>query len=258
LVGELRREGYERAYVLESHRHYRELVEGVAPEIHELESSANSRHYSARCMDVVEPTLPRRLPRGWLTLPVTEAGRSSATAYLAEHGLGDGDWLVGLHLTFSESSRGWFASRRKHREWPRVEGADLAGKLYDHGRRRGVAIRPVLDVLPGEREMMAEFRERVGRAVTILSGAPDFERYKGVLERCRLFVTPNSGPMHVAAAVGTPVVSLFSGWSPLDCGPFVPPERSAVLRAEDGPHPERGLASIPAEAVFEACRRFLP
>jgi len=73
-----------------------------------------------------------------------------------------------------------------------------------------------------------------------------------------LLVTPNTGPMHVAAAVGTPVVALFSGWSPAECGPFVPPERARTLRAEDTAEPGRGLAAISADAVFEACRAFLP
>jgi len=105
---------------------------------------------------------------------------------------------------------------------------------------------------------MAEaLRARAEGAVTILSGPPDFERYKAVLERLRLFVVPNTGPMHVAAAVGTPVVALFSRWSPAECGPFVPAERQRVLRAEDTPEPGRGLAAIAAERVFDACRSFL-
>lgn len=106
--------------------------------------------------------------------------------------------------------------------------------------------------------MAGAFRELIGDAVTVLSGPPDFERHKALLQKLKLLVTTNSGLMHVAAAVGTPVVALFSGWSPADCGPFVPPGRSAVLRAEDGPRPERGLAAISAEAAFAACVPFLP
>src|SRR5262249_3839588 len=145
--------------------------------------------------------------------------------------------LVGLHVTFSESGRGLFASGRgrKHREWPLDACAALARELVARGRARGVTVRPVLDVLPDERKRAEEFRARAGDAVTILSGEPDFERYKALLGRLAVLVTPNTGPMHVAAAVGTPVVALFSGWSPADCGPFVPAERATVLRAEDTP-----------------------
>jgi ADP-heptose:LPS heptosyltransferase len=115
----------------------------------------------------------------------------------------------------------------------------------------------VVDVLPAERVLLAPFLERAGDAVTVLCGPPDFERYKALLARLALLVTPNTGPMHVAAAVGTPVVALFSGWSPAECGPFVPADRVRILRAEDTPTPERGLAAIGADTVFEACAALL-
>jgi len=255
----LRREGYERIYLFESHPHYRSLVEGVAPEVHALRVTSQERHYCDRCLDVVEPTLPRPQPRGWISLPVTEAARAAASGYLAAHGLADGERLVGLHLTFSESARGLFAGRRglKNRVWPDAAGAGLARRLVEHGRSQGRPIRPVVDILPHERGLLAGFLERAGDAVTVLCGPPDFERYKAVLARLALLVTPNTGPMHVAAAVGTPVVALFSGWSPAECGPFVPPERARSLRAEDTAEPGRGLAAISAAEVFEACRAFL-
>jgi heptosyltransferase-1 len=102
----LRRESYERIYLFESHPHYRALIEGIAPEIHALGAVSHERHYCDRCLDLVEPTLTPPPPRGWIALPVTEAARAAASGYLAAHGLADGDRLVGLHLTFSESARG--------------------------------------------------------------------------------------------------------------------------------------------------------
>ena len=92
----------------------------------------------------------------------------------------------------------------------------------------------------------------------MLSGPPDFERYKAILQRMNLLISPDTGPMHVAAAVGTKVVGLFSGKSPEDCGPFVPPEQYFILRAEDTGRAELGLAAIPPESIFEACQPFLP
>ena len=256
----LRREGYERIYLFESHPHYRALVEGAAPEVHALGAASPGRHYCDRCLDVVEPTLALPQPRGWISLPVTESARAAASDYLAAHGLADGDRLVGLHLTFSESARGPFAGRRglKNRMWSPAAGVDLARRLVEHGRAQGRPIRPVVDILPHERGLLSGFLKRAGEAVTVLSGPPDFERYKAVLARLALLVTPNTGPMHVAAAVGTPVVALFSGWSPAECGPFVPPGRARILRAEDTAEPAHGLAAISATAVFEACRAFLP
>jgi heptosyltransferase-1 len=256
---ELRERGYERIYLFESHPHYRSLVEGLAPEIHALVAAEPGRHFCDRCLDVVEPTLSLSRPRGWISLPVSDGARAAAARYLEAHGLAEDDRLVGLHLTFSESARGPFAGRRgaRNRRWPDAAGAELARRLVEYGRSHGRPVRPVVDILPHERGLLAGFLERAGDAVTVLAGPPDFERYKAVLARLALLVTPNTGPMHVAAAVGTPVVALFSGWSPAECGPFVPPERARVLRAEDTAEPARGLAAIPAGAVFEACEAFL-
>jgi len=256
----LRARGFERVYLFETHDHWRKFTRDLAPLTHGLASPPRSIHYAARCLDVVEPTLPAPPPpRGSIELPVGERGRSAADAYLAAHGVGADELLVGLHLTFSESGRGVFGSGRgrKHREWPPASSAELARDLVAWGRARGLRVLPVLDALPADRARAEAFRARAGDTVTVLSGAPDFERYKALLARLAVLVTPNTGPMHVAAAVGAPVVALFSGWSPADCGPFVPDSRATVIRAEESEAPERGLAAIPASRVLAACAPFL-
>ncbi len=40
------------------------------------------------------------------------------------------------------------------------------------------------------------------------------------LSKCKLFITNDTGPMHLAVAVGTPVVAVFGPTSPSKCGPF--------------------------------------
>jgi len=42
----------------------------------------------------------------------------------------------------------------------------------------------------------------------------------GILSRARVAVGPDTGLMHLAAAVGTPVVSLWGATSPLRTGPY--------------------------------------
>lgn len=252
-------EGYVRAYVFETHPHYRRLVAGVAPRIHSLEEGGAETHYAARCLALVESTLEAPPARGWIHLPVTGAARAAADAALVAAGLGPGDRLVGLHLTYSESARSPLRDRegRRHRQWPLDAWAALARRFDELGQARGLVLRPVVDVLPTERALIEPFVREAGNAVTVLSDAPDFERYKAVLERLALFVTPNTGPMHIAAAVGTPVVALFSGWSPEDSGPFVPPDRVRILRAEEaGTNPD-GLAALSPAAVLDAAAEML-
>lgn len=85
----------------------------------------------------------------------------------------------------------------------------------------------------------------------------DFERYKALIERVDLMVTPDTGPMHIAAAVGTSMVALFAGKSPEDCGPFAPPEQFKVLCVPKEAVESQGLGAISPDDVLSACLPFI-
>jgi heptosyltransferase-2 len=68
-----------------------------------------------------------------------------------------------------------------------------------------------------------------GRARS-LAGATTLRELCAALKACAVVLTNDSGPMHVAAAVGTPVVALFGSTSPALTRPGLPGDRHAVLR----------------------------
>jgi heptosyltransferase-2 len=70
---------------------------------------------------------------------------------------------------------------------------------------------------------------RDGR-VRSLAGATTLRELCAALKACAIVLTNDSGPMHVAAAVGTPVVALFGSTSPDLTRPGLPGDRHAVLR----------------------------
>jgi ADP-heptose:LPS heptosyltransferase len=70
------------------------------------------------------------------------------------------------------------------------------------------------------------------------------------LRRARLFVGCDTGPMHLAAAVGTPVVALFGPANPRRTGPWGPGHR--VVR-----HVSRTMDGIAVDSVLDACSRIL-
>jgi len=244
---------YDRAYVFETDPRRARLV--AAPSVHVLPAASPREHFADRCLDLVEHSLPAPLHRPWAALPVSDEARAKAAAYLAQHGIDDARPLVALHVTFSGSGQGIFARDRdlRHRVWPAAQAAAFARAL----KQARPDVRCVVDAVPDEVGLLAPFLEQAGDAVTLLSGPPDFERYKALLQRLDVLVTPNTGPMHFAAAVGTKVVALFSGWKASECGPFVPAERTRIVRAEDMPGGARGLAAIPPVAVLQALLELL-
>ncbi len=89
------------------------------------------------------------------------------------------------------------------RRWPVERFARTARLLEDAGRRL------VLTGGPGERELTGAIAERAPASID-LAGACALPELAGVLAGADAVVVGNTGPAHLAAAVGTPVVSLFS------------------------------------------------
>jgi heptosyltransferase-2 len=68
-----------------------------------------------------------------------------------------------------------------------------------------------------------------------LGGKTTLRELMASLKLCRLLLTNDSGPMHVAAALGTPVVVPFGSTSPELTGPGLPGDRSHRLVKSNAP-----------------------
>jgi lipopolysaccharide heptosyltransferase II len=73
---------------------------------------------------------------------------------------------------------------------------------------------------PADRPAAEEARRAAGAGVRDLVGATTLPQLVALCRRARLFVGCDTGPMHVAAAVGTPVVALFGPADPRRTGPW--------------------------------------
>ncbi len=249
---EFQAQGYDRVFIFETKPHYRKWLQGMALRVHALQGTWTDGHYAERCLDLVAEGLGRPVPRGYVHLPVTDEGRRKARELLTAHGVDPAARLVGLHPTFSGTGLAFFRERHgnRHRMWPAASFARLARLLQGRARLEGVPLAVVVDSLPDETRFVRPLVEAAEGAVTLLSAPPDFDRYKGLLSLLDVLVTPNTGPMHMAAGLNTPLVALFSHWSPEDCGPYMESKMVSILRAEDQPGGREGLAAIPPEAVL--------
>ena len=66
-------------------------------------------------------------------------------------------------------------------------------------------------------------------AVQSLAGHTSLRELCAALKACDLLLTNDTGPMHLAAAVGTPVVALFGSTSPELTGPGLPGDKKHLL-----------------------------
>lgn len=249
--------GYSHIYCFETNPSYGALLSLSTAKKHFLVPPRAPVPYPELCLQLVAERLSE--PH-WLWLPVSEPARDKARTMLASAGIDDSSFVVGLHPSFSH--RGKFSLRaldaRHRKTWPLAAFAKLAILLTEYAAKAALRLRVMCDLLPQERPLGDALVAVSGGCVTLFTEPPDFARYKATIARMNLLVTPDTGPMHIAAGVGTPLVALFCGRDPRDCGPYTDPSRYTVLRAEEMEQPELGLAAISPERVFEACRRFLP
>jgi ADP-heptose:LPS heptosyltransferase len=86
--------------------------------------------------------------------------------------------------------------------------------------------RVVLTGGPDERELVERVRGRMRRPALALAGALPFAQFCALIAAADLTVTNNTGPMHIAAALKTPVVALFALTNPPEqWGPWRVPHR---------------------------------
>lgn len=155
---------------------------------------------------------------------------------------------------------------RQVKQWDVERFGELAFRL---ATAHGATI--VLTGGPADRAMVDAVARRVPPEQAIdVAGALDLPTLAAVLERLDLFVTGDTGPMHLAAAVGTPTVAIFGPSDParyaprdpmhevvrvdLPCSPCnrirLPPERCRGIIPDC-------LTSIDVEMVYGAVERTL-
>ena len=110
----------------------------------------------------------------------------------------------------------FLGSRWPSRFWFPTATAQVARTLqqeYDMGT--------VLVGGPGEVVFASQVSAALGETeATDLSGKTSVRDLIGIFSRARLGIGPDSGPMHIAAAVGTPVISLWGATSPIRSAPW--------------------------------------
>ena len=115
---------------------------------------------------------------------------------------------------------------------------------------------------PGEQTMAKAVGSTAGgRAV--LAPETSLRELAHLLSRCALYVGGDTGPMHVAAVMGTPVVALFAPSDPARVGPWGVPARIVepggypCLHCWKHDCPKRCIEAIAIDQVIGAARALL-
>jgi lipopolysaccharide heptosyltransferase II len=133
-----------------------------------------------------------------LRIRVTPAAAARAERLVAALGVTDGSWVI-VHPGSTAPSR----------RYPPESFACAARSL---AREDGLAV--VFTGTADEAALIDDIREAMGAPSASLAGQLSVEDLAAVLSRAPLLISNNTGPVHVAAAVGTPVVDLYALTNP--------------------------------------------
>ncbi|MDD5155737.1 MAG: glycosyltransferase family 9 protein [Candidatus Omnitrophica bacterium] len=150
---------------------------------------------------------------------------------LKEHNIENEDNLVAVHPFTSDPLK----------QWPLDNFLELTAKI------RGQLNRPV--VVVGGREEAgknSEFFARLDRGVINLAGKTSLAQLAALLKKCRLLVSGDSGPVHLACAVDTPVIAIFRNDIPGKTAKRWGPWQAQSLVIE-----KRSLLDISVDEVLE-------
>ncbi len=128
-----------------------------------------------------------------------------AVALLRNHGVGSTDVLIGLNPGSVYGTA---------KQWSFRRYAAVADRLVEASGARMVVFGG-----PGEEGLGSRLAETMTTAPIVFSGKTSVRELMALLKRCRLLLTNDTGPMHVASALGVPVVAIFGPTDPTATAP---------------------------------------
>ena len=187
-----------------------------------------------------------KVPQLWLT----SEDENSADQLLEQLGIQRSQSIVVLQ----PGARYWFKA------WPPERFAELADRLKSE-----YSCQVLIGGSQQDINLAQQIRQMAKSDLVIMAGRTTIRQFAVIAKKSALFVGSDSGAMHIASAVGTPVVALFGPSNPLEWGPRGGPADVIYMgldcRACFHPTCRRGegncMRLITVDAVYASARRML-
>ncbi len=179
-------------------------------------------------------------------IPVGQNERTSAARLLKECGVDGNRPLVAVNpITRWETKR-----------WSYRKFAELADRIIDE-----FSACVVFTGSKSDQDAIASIAAEMKHRARNMAGRTSLKELAALYEKSALAVTTDTGPMHLAAAVGTPVVALFGPTAPWRTGPYGPGNQVIRAKLECSPCFKRKcpttkcMEQIGVEQVMEAVQK---
>lgn len=172
----------------------------------------------------------------------------AAKQTLAEQGITAKDFVIGINpgAAFGSAKR-WYPER--FAEVGRQLAAEWGARIVIFGG-------------PGETNIAADIERNIDGVCLNLAGKTGMRELMSLIRRCNFFITNDSGPMHIAAAFGVPLVAIFGSTDHATTSPFT--DRAVIVRKDvecapcklrECPIDHRCMTAVTAADVVAAAKR---
>ncbi len=184
------------------------------------------------------------------SLEVSDVRKNDARYLLRRQGIAEDRPVIAL-------CPGSINSRAKR--WPAESYAVLADRCIDTLRAQILLVGS-----KEELEVSRQVADRMHNKPIVLTGQTDIAEVVAVLSIADLLITNDTGPAHIAAALGRPTLVIFGPTNPLTTRPFSPfaeiirhPPDCAPCMLRDCPIDHRCMTAITPEDVFARAREMM-
>lgn len=174
----------------------------------------------------------------------------NTTGRLAAHGMTAEDLVIGINPGAAYgSAKRWYPDRF----------AEVAKRLAEEWSARIVIFGG-----PEETEIAADIEQRLSGAGLNLAGKTSLRELMALIKRCNFFITNDSGPMHIAAAFGVPLVAIFGSTDHATTSPYT--DKAVVVRKDvacapcklrECPTDHQCMTAVTARDVMDAAHRLI-
>jgi heptosyltransferase-2 len=209
----------------------------------------SDRHQVFYYLDLVK-NVAQSSAKPSIEIKATDAEKSEARRLLEAEGVGRNERFLVLNPGAAYGSA---------KRWDEKRFAEAGDRL---ALRFGLRI---VTIGSGkERSVAEQIRTHAQTPVSILTGRTSLETLIGVLSESSLMVTNDSGPMHIAAALGIPTVAIFGPTDDRVTAPFAPHTRIVKQQVDcspcllrECPIDHRCMTRVTTDAVCRAAEELL-
>lgn len=151
-----------------------------------------------------------------LSIYLTDRDREDAVGFLEKHGITPGTLLIGLQP----------GAQKPFKCWPAKSFIEVGNALRE---KFGCTV--IVTGSPEEKALTQEVASGVRGALSS-AGVLSLRGTAALIDQMSLFVTNDTGPMHIAFALKTPTIALFCPTDPKLCGPFMAGDVVVIERAK--------------------------